>query len=380
MFTAKQEYMEKHGEMLDAIFRYATEGIVVSDVSGRIVMANRTAEEQFGFEREGMIGLTIEDLVPGDIASKHVEHRRHYTDDPHPRYMGMGFDLYAKRKDGSVFPVEISLSHFTTTEGKFVLSFVADITARKKQEEFIKKMNRELEDYSRALEVSNRDLEQFAYIASHDMQEPLRKIQAYAYRVSTRERDKLSARGKDHLDRLVQSATRMQKLINDLLLFSKISKRPTGFRQVDLAKVVEDVLSDLEVLIDQSEADISVAQLPVVEADSGQMHRLFQNLISNACKFVPEGEKPVVKIYTDHSIQDAVTIHFEDQGIGFDEDQLEMAFTAFQRLQGRKYEGSGIGLAVCKRIVENHGGSITARSRPGKGATFMVTLPVSQTG
>jgi len=377
MTTAKKIYMEKHAEMLDAIFSYATEGILVSDTNGKIVMANKTVEKLFGYNSGEMIGKSIEDLVPRNLKPKHENYRKEYIADPHPRYMGTGYDLFARRKDDSEFPVEVSLSHFTTTEGKFVLSFVTDISKRKSQEAFIQKINLELEEYSKALETSNKDLEQFAYIASHDLQEPLRKILTYSNRLLAKEQENLSERGQDFLERMMQASRRMHKLITDLLEYSKLAKKPEDRKQIDLSKVLDEVLNDMEVTIEQSGAKFNIEKLPSIVADSTQMRQLFQNLISNACKFVEGDKKPEIRIYSTHTPGNTLNIYVEDQGIGFDMNYLDLAFSAFQRLEGKKYEGSGIGLAICKRIVENHGGTISAKSKPGEGATFIISLPAS---
>jgi two-component system sensor kinase FixL len=245
-----------------------------------------------------------------------------------------------------------------------------------------------LRRYAAELERSNRELQDFAYVSSHDLQEPLRKIQAFGDRLKAKELDKLSEQGKDYIDRMLNAAFRMQKLINDLLSFSRVTTQSQPFTKVDLNLLLREVLSDLEVVIDKTGARIEFEALPAIEAESIQMRQLFQNLISNALKFRKEGEKPVIKIYSKflqrkaHLIStpgdELVEIYVQDNGIGFDEKYLDRIFNVFQRLDGHKYEGSGIGLAICRKIAIRHGGDITARSEPGKGSIFIVTLAVKQ--
>jgi PAS domain S-box-containing protein len=234
---------------------------------------------------------------------------------------------------------------------------------------------------------SNDELEKFAHIASHDLQEPLRKIQAFGDRLKTKYHETLTDQGRDYLERMQNAASRMQALIDDLLTLSRITTKAQPFVPVDLAQIVQDVLSDLEVRIEETNAQVDVGLLPTIAADPLQMHQLLQNLISNALKFSAKGELPQVKIYSQLLTSEEkpalgnaamlCQIFVEDSGIGFDEKYLDRIFNIFQRLHGRsEYEGTGIGLAICRKIAERHGGTITAKSTPGNGATFIVTLPL----
>ncbi len=244
---------------------------------------------------------------------------------------------------------------------------------------------------SQELARSNAELQQFASIASHDLQEPLRKIQAFGDRLKTKCNEALTEQGRDYLDRMQNAAGRMQTLIDDLLMLSRITTKAQPFVSVDLAQVIQEVLSDLEVRIDETKGQVEVGSLPTIEADSLQMRQLLQNLIGNALKFHPKTEPPKVRIFsqllndeeqqpTGNSITPThCQIVVEDNGIGFDEKYLDRIFNVFQRLQGRsEYEGTGMGLAICRKIAERHGGSLTAESTPGQGATFIVTLPIKQ--
>jgi PAS domain S-box-containing protein len=249
-----------------------------------------------------------------------------------------------------------------------------------------------LKEYSQKLKKSNEELEQFAYVASHDLQEPLRKVTTFGDRLKTKYSESLGDVGRDYLERMQGAATRMQTLINDLLTFSRVMTKAQPFAPVDLAEVTREVVSDLEVRIEQAGARIEVDKLEVIDADPLQMRQLLQNLIGNSLKFIKKDEPPVIKVSgifvngtgknrgNHSSVRDSYEITVEDNGIGFDEKYTDRIFGVFQRLHGRSdYEGTGIGLSICKKIVARHNGSINAQSTPGKGTRFIVVLPVKQT-
>jgi light-regulated signal transduction histidine kinase (bacteriophytochrome) len=238
---------------------------------------------------------------------------------------------------------------------------------------------------------SNQELQEFASIASHDLQEPLRKISAFSYQLKTKFSEVLPEQGRDYLERMQNAGQRMQTLIDDLLILSRVTTKAQPFVRVNLNQVTQEVLSDLEVRIQQTGARVEVSNLPTIDADPLQMRQLLQNLIGNALKFHRQEEPRVVKIYSQQlqdeenspakssSAVDRCQIIVEDNGIGFDRKYLERIFNAFQRLHGRsEYEGTGIGLAICRKIAERHAGSITATSTLGEGAKFIVTLPLEQ--
>jgi PAS domain S-box-containing protein len=244
--------------------------------------------------------------------------------------------------------------------------------------------NEELSGSALRLEQSNRELQDFASVASHDLQEPLRKVQAFGDRLKTVCSAALDEQGRDYLDRMLNAAKRMQSLIQDLLRFARITSQAHPFLPVDLAQVTQEVLSDLEVRIAETNGQVEVGELPVIDADAMQMHQLFQNLIGNALKFHQKGKPPVIRVYVESRDFPELADHMlrlvvEDNGIGFDEKYLDRIFTVFQRLHGRtEYEGTGIGLAICRKIAQRHGGDITARSIPGQGASFLIALPFRQ--
>ncbi|MGE5223200.1 MAG: sensor histidine kinase, partial [Omnitrophica WOR_2 bacterium] len=235
------------------------------------------------------------------------------------------------------------------------------------------------------LEHKNQDLQDFAYIASHDLQEPLRKIQAFGERLKTKYGEILAAEGQDYLQRMQSAAARMQTMINDLLAYSRVTTRAQAFKQVDLNRITTEVLADLETRITETSGRVEVEPLPEIQAEPTQMRQLMQNLIGNALKFHQPDIPPLIRISSKtisndrYSGNGRIQITVEDNGIGFDEKYLNQIFQPFHRLHSRsEYEGSGIGLSICRKIVEHHGGRITARSQPGHGSTFIIILPSRQ--
>lgn len=241
------------------------------------------------------------------------------------------------------------------------------------------KTERELQEYGKNLARSNQELQDFAYVASHDLQEPLRKIQAFGDLLENEYKDALGEGG-EYLTRMRGAASRMSILIQDLLAFSRVSTKPQQIDQVDLNAIVHDVVGDLETRIAENKGKVTVDELPAVWADATHMRQLFQNLIGNALKFhQPDVPPQVVVSMKPHKKGDKhYEIHVQDNGIGFDEKYLDRIFSVFQRLHGRDiYEGTGIGLAVCRKIVERYGGEIDAKSKPKAGSTFIIKLPIN---
>ncbi|MEM9673146.1 MAG: ATP-binding protein [Bacteroidota bacterium] len=247
----------------------------------------------------------------------------------------------------------------------------------------------ELRNKLYALESAQESLEQFAYVASHDLQEPLRKIQAFGGRIKTRYADKFDDTGQDYFNRMQSAAKRMQTLIDDLLKYSRVGRIQNAFEPIDLNQLLQEVISDLETTIDESGATVEVDDLPTIEGEITQLRQLFQNRLSNAIKFKREGIPPRISIKSrrlkpeevdsPNSVSEPYEITVADNGIGFDEKYLDHIFNIFQRLHGRnQYPGTGIGLAICRKIAENHQGDIYATSEEEKGTTFYVILPKNQ--
>ena len=228
---------------------------------------------------------------------------------------------------------------------------------------------------TRELEKSHLAMKDFVSIASHDLQEPVRKIAIFGSRLIEKE-DSLKTEIRKYLERMQKSALRMQDLINDLLLFSRTSTQTEPFRKIDLRVVLKEVTADLEVLINKSEAKIQFSSLPTIEGNPSQIRQLFQSFLSNAIKFHEVGKPPKIEIKSRLNKQSGWEISIKDQGIGFNEKYKDRIFRPFERLHGRnEYEGTGMGLAICQKIAENHGGAISVKSQPGKGTCFSVIFP-----
>ena len=266
--------------------------------------------------------------------------------------------------------------------GEVAQAFDVMASQLEQREEERKRNVAELNAYAEDLEKSNQELRDFTFIASHDLQEPLRKIQAFGELLKDRYGDDLDARGADYVQRMQNAALRMQLLIDKLLSFSRVTTNAQPFAPVDMGQVTRQVISDFDMQIDRCQARVELADLPTIEADAMQMCHLMMNLVSNALKFHPAERPPTVRIYSRKlwkEEQDWSEIIVEDNGIGMDEKYVDKIFQPFQRLHGRnEYEGAGMGLTICRKIVERHGGSIRVESAPGKGAKFIVQLPLQQ--
>ncbi len=255
-------------------------------------------------------------------------------------------------------------------------------------EEKINMRTQALLQYSEELQRSNRELEEFAFVASHDLQEPLRKIRAFGDRLQQKYSVQLGETGSDYVSRMQSASRRMSVLIDDLLSFSRVTTKQRPFVPVDLTAVMHSVMVDLDYAIEESHAQIHIDPLPMIDADGSQIAQVFMNLISNSLKFHVPGHRPRVTVTSDINIASPIDgderhwcrLRFADQGIGFETQYAERVFNLFQRLHGREeYSGTGIGLALCRKIIERHGGTITAHSEQGEGAVFTILLPMTQT-
>ena len=360
------------GDLFRQLLESAPDAIIIVDSDGNILLVNRMAEVMFGYDRAELMGKAVEVLLPERFRGGHLQHRKNYFANARTRPMGSGLELFATNKNGDELPVEISLSPLQSEDGQLVTAVVRDITERQQAREA-------LEQHARDLERSNAELEQFAYVASHDLQEPLRMVASYAQLLSRRYRDQLDDDADDFIDYIVDGATRMQDLINDLLAFSRIGSRGGKFVSLDTNAVLQRVLNNLRLAIDDSQAVITYDHLPELNGDELEVVQLFQNLISNALKF--HGETPPAVHIGAHQEDNEVVFSVADQGIGIESQYVERIFLLFQRLHGKKeYPGTGIGLAICKKIVDKHGGRIWIKSQPGKGTTFYFTLPTISEG
>jgi PAS domain S-box-containing protein len=360
-------------EATDTLFRglleAAPDAVVIVDADGIIRIVNRQTEVLFGFDRDDLVDKAVEVLLPDRFRARHLGHRQQYSAQPRTRPMGMGMELFGRRQDGIEFPVEISLSPMHSRDGLLVISTIRDITSRKHVEQ-------QLRATAADLARSNAELEQFAYVASHDLQEPLRMVASYTQLLARRYAGKLDSDADDFIGFAVEGARRMQDLINDLLAYSRVGTRPLQLQPVDIQRLAGEVVSDLHAAIDEAGASVSYDGLPIVRGDPTQLRQLFQNLVANAVKF--RGERPPQVRITAERHDQSWQLGVHDNGIGIQPQYLERIFVLFQRLHTRaEYPGTGIGLAICRKIVERHGGRIWVESDPGQGATFWFTLHAS---
>jgi PAS domain S-box-containing protein len=343
-----------------SIVESAPAGIVMIDSQGQIVLVNREAERLFGYSRREILGQPIEQLVPQRFRGGHSAFRMAFSASPRPRLMAGGRELYGLRKDGVEVPVEIGLSPVHTDEGQFVVASVVDISAHKQAE--------------RELRRSNEELERFAYVASHDLQEPLRMVGNYVQLLGKRYQGKLDADADEFIGYALNGALRMERLIQNLLAYSRAGGQASAMMPANTQMILETVLTSLKLAIDESQASVTHDDLPTVLGDQGQLEHLFLNLLSNALKF--RGAEPQ-RVHISAARSDAGwRFSVQDNGIGIDPQHFERIFLIFQRLGGAEQgNGTGIGLAIAKKIVERHGGRIGVESEPGRGSTFFFTLP-----
>jgi PAS domain S-box-containing protein len=370
--SAEQARLLQEAEAASAQFQglleSAPDGVVIVDNRGQIKMVNRQTEVLFGYPRAELLGQTVDRLLPERLRGRHPAERAGYTHEPRTRPMGSMLELFGRRRDGSEFPVEISLSPMQSSGELLVISTIRDITPRKEADERLKAVAADLAR-------SNAELEQFAYVASHDLQEPLRMVASYTQLLARRYQGKLDQDADEFIGFAVDGALRMQELINDLLTYSRAGTRPLELQPVDAGRLVDQIVSDLAVTIAESGASVTRADLPTVRADPPQLRQVFQNLVANGLKFHRVGVPPHVHISARRA-GNLWTFAVRDNGIGIEPQYIARIFVLFQRLHTRAdYPGTGIGLAICKKIVERHGGRIRVESEPEHGTTFWITLP-----
>lgn len=379
---------ERFRLLVEAVKDYA---IFLIDPEGYIISWNAGAERIKGYTADEIIGKHFSIFYPPDEVAKGWPMQELDIAHKEGRFEDEGWRIH---KDGSRFWANVTITPLYDRHGSLwgFAKVTRDLTERyettqamQRAHEELDRKNRELQARNRELQARNRELQNFASVASHDLQEPLRKINTFSELLEQEYADQVDEAGRMYLDRIRSAATRMSTLINDLLSYTRVSMQTPSYRSVDLNAVVDEVVNDLETSISDAGGRVITKALPTIEADPTQMRQLFQNLIGNSIKFHRPGVPPEVYITgsmlapnSDRQERSMCRITVEDNGIGFEEKYLDRIFAPFQRLHTRReYPGTGIGLAICKQIVERHGGSITARSTPGEGTTFTILLPLS---
>jgi len=365
----KKKYEEELAQtkaMFEGLFEFAPDAIVVVNREGRIIQVNKQTERLFGYTREELLNADHDILVPQRFREKHLKNRREYMSELRVRHMGTGLELYGRKKNGIEFPVDIALGPLQIKNDTVVLAVVRDFSQRKENEDNLKQA---LAD----LERSNKELEQFAYVASHDLQEPLRKVSGFTDLLAERYKGKLDAEADRYINYVLDGAQRMHTLINDLLTYSRVGRGTKPFARIDCNELLKQLLPGMhEGLADDA---VSYGPLPIVMANESELGRVFQNLINNGTKFHRDG-KPRVSVFAKQNGKEWV-FSVSDNGIGIEPRFFDRIFEMFQRLHTREeYPGTGIGLAICKKIIEKHGGRIWVESQPGNGSVFYFTLPM----
>lgn len=350
-----------------ALLESAPDAMVIADAQGTIELANLQTEKLFGYSRQELVGQAVEILVPLDFHGVHEAHRREFFQAPKQREMGAGLDLMARRKDGSLFPVEISLSPLEGPEGVSVTAAIRDITDRRQAQE-------QLAEKMRELSHSNEALEQFAHLASHDLQEPLRMVASYTQLLAKRYKGRLDADADEFITYAVDGTQRMKRLIEDLLLYSRAGKGAPPVRAFSSEAALQEALTNLRARLEETGARVTHDPLPAIVGWDAQVVQILQNLIGNALKY--RGDRvPVIHVSAQKGKAEWI-FSVADNGIGIDSRYFERIFQLFQRLHGREeYEGTGIGLAICQRILHQQGGRIWVDSNLGEGSTFYFSLP-----
>ena len=375
------EVLRKAEQKFRSLLEAAPDAMIISSEDGRISLVNSQVEVMFGFRREELIGQNIRELVPEWTPSSPLSIDADavaLTGPSSPK------ELWAVRKNKQRYPVEISLSPLQTEEGLLLTSAIRDITERKKADEAIRELNTTLEQRvaertqellqsNEALRQSNDDLNQFAYAASHDLQEPLRMVALYSQMLQRKYAAELDAQTDQYVGFIVGGAKRMEALLKDLLTYSQTGANAGPAQPIDFEPVMRKVLLNLQASIEQSGAVVSWESLPAVQAHEVRLVQLLQNIVGNALKYRSE-QPPRVRITAQQRDAECLFV-VEDNGIGIEPEYAPQIFGIFKRLHGQNYPGTGIGLAICQRIVERYGGRIWVESKPGEGSRFFFTLP-----
>jgi PAS domain S-box-containing protein len=362
-----EKYLAQMEGRYRGLLEAAPDAMVVVNQEGDIVLLNLQAEKQFGYRRDELLGQKVKNIIPEGFAERLIADRLRSAEDALAQQIGTGLELTGRRKDGSKFPIELMLSPLESADGTLVTAAIRDISVRKDAE---KHLAQKVEELSR----SNDELGQFAYIASHDLQEPLRMVASYTQLLSRRYTGKLDSDADEFIAFAVDGASRMQRLIRDLLAYSRVGTKGNDLQDISSEEALRQATINLHGAIEDSGAVVTHDSLPNVLADETQLIQLFQNLVGNAIKYQNPGI-PRIHISAARNDQAVWVFSVRDNGLGIEPQYFDKIFGVFQRLHKREeFAGTGIGLAICKKIVERHGGVISLESQPGQGSTFHFAL------
>ena len=361
----QQRQRERQLEQYRALTEAANDVIVTIDDTNTICSINPAVRDVFGYPPEEVVGNSLTVLMPDELAEQHRKALARYLKTGERTLNWEYVELPGEHATGEQIPLAISFSEVDYHGGHFFTGIIRDISERKKIEEQLKE--------------SNERLEQFASAISHDLQEPLRMVTSYLRLIERRYADELDEDGREFIDFAVDGAERMRDMIDALLGYSRVETRGDPFRVVDLNTVLADVRQNLQVKIEETDAEITAEDLPQVSGDRSQLDQVFQNLIANAIEYSGKTPPRIHIAAEQTTTDDKWTISVQDEGVGIPPGDNDRIFEVFQSLQGYEEAGTGIGLALVKRIVERHDGEIWVDSEPGEGATFSFTLPKSTT-
>jgi PAS domain S-box-containing protein len=364
--AAEQRLAQMEGRYR-GLLEAAPDAMVVVNQHGAIVLLNLQAEKQFGYLDDELVGQQVTVIIPEGFAERLVADGARSAAEALAQQIGTGIELIARRKDGSAFPIELMLSPLENADGILVTAAIRDISVRRKAEENLAHKIAELNR-------SNEELGQFAYLASHDLQEPLRMVASYTQLLARRYKGKLDSDADEFIAFAVDGAIRMQRLIQDLLAYSRVSRVAQDLLPTSGEGALHQALMNLQGAITDAGASVTHGPLPMVLADEGQLIQLFQNLVGNAIKY-KGSEAPVIHVSAAPVNAERWMFSVQDNGLGIEPRYFERIFGMFQRLHKREdFAGTGIGLAICKKIAEQHGGAITVQSALGKGSNFQFDL------
>lgn len=370
---AAEEELEKSEEVRKLIMNAAMDAIIGMDKSGSITLWNAQAENIFGWKEKEVMGKKLSEfIIPKSPADKKMSDligefiRR--------KLLNKLFEMTVLNKQQEEFPVEVSIVPIKQTGKEFFCAFIKDITERKQNEEALMQLNLRLKKRAEELVASNAELEQFAYIASHDLQEPLRMITSFLTQLERKYKDQLDDKAHQYINFAVDGAVRMRRIILDLLEYSRAGRQTVEYEEIDMNNLMNDVLQLNKAVIEEKNAVIETDNLPKILGSRIPLQQVLHNLVGNALKYQKPNENPQIKISTEDK-NDYWQFAVSDNGIGIEDKYFDKIFIIFQRLHNRNdYSGSGIGLAICKKIIQNHKGDIWIESEVGKGSTFYFTI------